>query len=114
MFEDGALRITRTFRPPGLRLTGEVDMTNAGDLGSALAAAVQDHRDARDLYVDLAQLEFISVDGLRRLVETAAELGSGRRLVLRAIPGELQRVLHLMGWDAIPGLLVGRGGEHER
>ncbi len=108
-FANGLLRITLTRRPPGVRLEGEIDMTNAPAVRRALAAVIESHPDLADLHVDLERLEFIDVEGLRLLVDTARKLAGGRRLVLRATPPYLSTMLSLANWEQTPGLRV-RGG----
>lgn len=61
-----------------------------------------------DVHADLGGVSFIDVDGLRALVATASSLGSGRMLVLNSIPAHVARLLELTGWDAAPGLRIGR------
>lgn len=103
---DGLLRIIPTGPPPGLRVVGEVDLSNAPVLSRALGVAAQ-AIEGMDLHLDLAELKFIDLDGLRVLVRAAAELSDGRSLVLDAAPPEVHRVMRLIGWDRAPGLAFG-------
>jgi anti-anti-sigma factor len=103
-FDDGVLRITRTFQPPGLRIEGEVDATTAGELARALAAAAG--RGDGDVHVDLSCLEFIDLGGLRALVAAAAGLEGLRSLVLRGVRPHLRRLIRLVGWEDTPGLVI--------
>jgi len=110
IYADGLLRIDRTARPPGLRLTGDVDASNVEAVTVALSVAV---RRGDDLHVDLSGLQFCDVGGLRAIVSAAERLGGGRRLVLRGLPYQLRRVMHLIGWDESAGLvLADRVAEH--
>ena len=107
-YDDGILRITRTFQPPGLRIEGEVDATTAGELERVLAAAAS--RGHGDVHVDLSCLEFIDLGGLRALVATADGLEGARSLVLRGVRPHLRRLIRLVGWEDTPGLVL-EGGE---
>lgn len=102
LHEDEALRLTPMFDPPGLRVAGTIDLATS----PALAAALQEYavRQAGDVYVDMSDLAFIDVSGLRVLVETAADLATRRLHVLNLAPG-LRRVVRLVGWDTAPGLV---------
>jgi hypothetical protein len=53
------------------------------------------------------RLEFIDVGGLRVLAGAAGRLGfQDRRLVLRSVAPHLARLMDLVGWSQIPGLLM--------
>jgi anti-anti-sigma factor len=99
--DDGTLRIAPTFQPWGLRVAGTVDVTTGPELATALRECAA--RAAGDVYLDMSELAFIDVDGLRMLVATAAELDGGRLRVVNLAP-TLRRVVGLVGWDRAPGL----------
>jgi anti-anti-sigma factor len=101
---DGLVRITRTFRPSGLCVEGELDQANIAALAAALTTAVET---SEDVHLDLAELEFIDVGGLRLLADTARRLPAGRYLVLDGVAPYLRRILALVGWDQTPGLKIG-------
>jgi anti-anti-sigma factor len=103
-FVDQGLRITRTRRPPGLSLSGEVDRANIATLAAALAAVVDTSEDVR---LDLAELDFIDVAGLRLLKDTARRMPTGQYLLLDGVAPYLRRILTLVGWDRTPGLKIG-------
>lgn len=104
------LRIARTTRPQGLRLSGDVDFVTYGLLEQALASIAH----GGDIHLDLAQVGFIDMAGTRLLATTAARLRPGRRLVLRAPPPQMARVLKLTGWDQVANLVVQEVGDHGR
>jgi GAF domain-containing protein/anti-anti-sigma regulatory factor len=104
VFSDRALRITRQLWPNGLSLQGEVDRSNIATLTAALDAV---DVGGEDLHLDLSQLEFIDVAGVRLLTETAKRMPAGQYLVLDGAAPYLRRILALVGWDQTPGLKIG-------
>ena len=95
-YADGLVRITRTAAPRGLRLTGEVDLSNHEALGRVLAARAATGEG--DVHVDVSALTFVDVQGLRTLVRAAAGLRGGRRLVLDRPRPAMRRILRITGW----------------
>lgn len=76
-------------------LTGELDVAGAGLLEHEINRIVADH-DARDLVLDLSELEFMDSTGLRMMVladERARE--EGRRLSLVRGRPDVQRVFEI-------------------
>lgn len=108
IFETPNLRISRLLRPRGLVVSGEIDASNVNLLETALNHPVLA---PSNLHVDLSQLTFCDLAGLRALVRAAQNLGSGRCLVVHGMPLQLRRVMELVGWSDLPNLLVLSGGE---
>ncbi|WP_369214614.1 MEDS domain-containing protein [Streptomyces flavofungini] len=113
VWQDELLRITRTFTPPGLAFSGEVDDSNLIAVARALRAETE--RAARRperrhrTRLDLGELTFIDVCALRLLVFTALGLHAlGGGMVLDGAAPQVRRVLHVTGWDRVPGLVMGR------
>jgi anti-anti-sigma factor len=107
LYDDPILSITR--RPDGgLRVAGEVDISNGTRLGDVLGTALADDTD-RELRVDLADLGFIDVAGLRHIVG-AARRHPHRQLVMEAPSADLRRLLNLSGWSSEPSIVVEVGG----
>ncbi|CNF68559.1 Anti-anti-sigma regulatory factor (antagonist of anti-sigma factor) [Mycobacterium tuberculosis] len=99
------LRLDGTFEPPHLDVDGEVDLTTIGDFTAALSSVLDNS--SGDVWVDVERLEFIDVGGLRVLAGAAGRLGlQDRRLVLRSVAPHLARLMDLVGWSQIPGLLM--------
>jgi anti-anti-sigma factor len=99
------LRITRTEAPRGLRLEGEVDISNVEDLERALNEIPA----GRNLSLDLVGLTFIDVRGLHLLAQSAERLDrAGSRLILMSPPSFLQRHLRILGLDQFPNLQLVR------
>lgn len=103
LHDDRRLRIIPTYAPRGLRLAGTVDTLTVGALTSTLEHAT--HWVTRDLHLDLAQLEFIDVAGVRAIVRAAAALDEDRRLVVTRLAPGLRKVFGIVGWDQTPGLI---------
>ncbi|BAJ30804.1 MULTISPECIES: STAS domain-containing protein [Kitasatospora] len=76
----------------GLAIEGRLDVRSAADARALLHAAVDGGEG--DLVLDLARLEFWDATGLGVIMGTHRRAGRvGRRLVLREVPGQLQRLL---------------------
>ncbi|MFF2519504.1 STAS domain-containing protein [Streptomyces sp. NPDC058086] len=59
-----------------------------------------------DLHVDLTDVTFIDVAGIRMMTTVAKTLSrDGRRLLLHATLPGARKVIHLMGWESAPGLM---------
>lgn len=88
--------ITAMTAPAGIRLRGEVDIATLPTLELALEILVDR---AADATVDLSELAFIDVCGLRELARAAIRLRTaGRCLRLRGTSTRTQRILCLLGW----------------
>jgi anti-anti-sigma factor len=106
IYSDAQLRILRTSEPLGLRLSGEMDVTNADRVRQALHEAGLDG----DLYLDLTELLFADVSAIRALVTTALHLASERRLILHGLDPRLEKVIDLVGWSNAPNLVIHPSG----
>lgn len=75
-----------------LTVEGRLDVRSAADARTRLHLAVDGGRG--DLVLDLTRLEFWDATGLGVIMGTHRRAGRlGRRLVLRAVPPQLQRLL---------------------
>jgi len=96
--------ITAMTAPAGIRLRGEVDIATLPSLELALEILV-DH--AADATVDLSELTFIDVCGLRALARAAIRLRrAGRCLRLRGVGTRTRRILCLLGWAELFELIL--------
>jgi anti-anti-sigma regulatory factor len=86
------LRVVPVDPPTGLRLVGEVDVSNRPVLRQALAAC----DGADEVHLHLGELQFIDVAGATELVHHAAALGPARRMVLHDPPRMLPRMIDLL------------------
>jgi len=64
------------------------------------------------VHLDVTQLRFIDVSGIRAIVSSAGNLGEDRRILLHGQSTQLERVLSIVGWAEAPTLAI-CGGEHE-
>jgi anti-anti-sigma factor len=80
-----------------LRLTGELDVEAA----AAVAAVIDERGDGR-ICLDLADLDFVDVAGLRALRGTKE-----RPITIAARSDAVQRLIGLLGWDADPNVELG-------
>jgi anti-anti-sigma factor len=104
MFADKQLVIRHTIPRNGLSFSGVIDMFNSDDVAKALLKQLQGGDG--DLHLDLSQVEFCDVSGIRALVSTAESAGGRRVLVLHGLPPLLQKVMRLVGWEDMPNLEI--------
>jgi anti-sigma B factor antagonist len=69
---------------PVAHLSGEIDRSNAAELGDRVAAAIGDQ--AGGLVVDLSELAFLDSTGIRMLFQLAAELGRRQQALRVVVP----------------------------
>lgn len=98
LHDDRRLRIIPTYSPRGLRIAGVVDEATAAPLADALAHAAAWPAGEPVLVLDLAELAFIDVAGIRALVRFAESLAPERRVQVRNMPGTMRRVLRIANW----------------
>ena len=110
--DDGELRITRLGDEPWLVVAGEIDEYSYKSLIRALASVA---RDPGEIHIDLADVEYCDVAGLRAFVvlaaapcrdQAACAVTRRPRVVLHQVPPRLVNVLHILGWDATSGLTI--------
>jgi anti-anti-sigma regulatory factor len=77
-----------------LRLAGELDVANAGDLSAVLAAHFHG-----PLRLDLADLRFVDVVGMRALRGRI-----GQPLTIVAASDQVRRLIELLHWDSDPAV----------
>ncbi|TNY38349.1 MEDS domain-containing protein [Thermomonospora catenispora] len=106
-FDDGVLRLVRTFDPPGLRLEGELDAARHTVFAERLARAAAGRR---RVHLDCGRLRFMDPAALNVLVRQAMRLPRDGRLVLDRMPPHLARMIDAVGWARLPGLAPGRSG----
>jgi anti-anti-sigma regulatory factor len=104
--DDGQLRITRLGDEPWLFVAGEIDEYSYKSLIRTLVSVA---RDPSEIHIDLADVEYCDVAGLRAFVVLAAvpcRDHAGPRVVLHHVPPLLVNVLHILGWDTTAGLTI--------
>jgi anti-sigma B factor antagonist len=80
-----------------VRLGGELDLYNAGQVRSALAEAWA--RGPERIIIDLGEVEFVDSTALGVLIETRAKLDNKSGLMLAAPGLETRRALQISGLD---------------
>src|SRR5579864_7158485 len=95
------VNVVTTVSPVGLKLTGEIDATNAHLVELAL---LQQAPRTGSVHLDVTGLSFCDVAGIRALLSCARRLEGDRRLVLHGMPAQLEKVMNVMGWSELPGL----------
>jgi anti-sigma B factor antagonist len=110
VYADRHLVVTRTDDPPGLRFAGEIDVTNASAVGQAIRVGFVD---TMWPHVDLRQLSFCDVSGIRALVDAARALGDDAGLLLHGLPPQLETVMRVTGWSKIRSLSLCKCGGPE-
>jgi anti-anti-sigma factor len=102
------LQATFTTSPPVLQLAGDIDEWTYPYLTEVLARASQ--AGERRIQVDLLGVRYCDVAGLRAIISLASGTGCGQggieQIVLAHLPGHLQRLLQILGWDATPGVML--------
>jgi len=99
----GSLEISRTEDPPGLRLTGEVDLATVEELSSALEPDV---RKGGDITVDISGLRFMGSSGVQVLIRALVSLQGRGRLVLLNPGHSVRRRIEVMGLQRFDNLEV--------
>jgi anti-sigma B factor antagonist len=81
------------------RLAGEIDISNAEELGAAIFSRVGN--DAAALIADLSEVRYIDSSGLAILFELQRQLRSRRQTLRIVVPPEspIRRTLELVGLD---------------
>ncbi|NYE16706.1 STAS domain-containing protein [Actinomadura citrea] len=103
-FDDGILKIVRTFEPDGLRVEGELDAARH----SVFAEQLRRLRPGRSVHLDLSRLGFIDLGGLHLLAKHATRLPADAALVLDHLSPDVESVIDMVGWHRLPGLARGR------
>lgn len=104
-FDDGILKIVRTFEPDGLRVEGELDAARH----SVFAEQLSQVRPGGSVHLDLSRLGFIDLGGLHLLAKHATRLPADASLVLDHLSPNVASVIETVGWHRLPGLARGRG-----
>lgn len=102
------LAVTFTRPPAALRLAGVIDESTYPVLRRALAKATLAGDDA--IRVDMAEVEFCDLAGLRMIVSVAgpSRLDRARadQVVITDLSAPLTDLMYILGWDATPGVVL--------
>jgi anti-anti-sigma factor len=87
------------------RITGEIDLSNARDVGDTLAGAVPNT--ALGLVIDLTATEYLDSSGVHLLFELAERLQRRQQRLRVVVPegGPIRRVLRIVELDAAVPIL---------
>lgn len=105
---DAELHVDRAGSQLRLAIKGDIDEDTYADLHAALSSIADG---SGEIHVDLADMQFCDLAGLRAIIRLSEDCpghnGHGRRVViLHQLPPELKTLLHILGWDAAPGLRI--------
>src|SRR5262245_25004009 len=104
LYEDRLLRILLQSDPLALRLIGQADLTHRRALDQALRRAEQA---MTDVLIDLADLEFIDVGGVRQIMDLVGVLAiDGRRVLVSGVRPAVQPILQVCLWPQPANLQV--------
>jgi anti-anti-sigma factor len=102
------LEASFTRPPPVLHLAGDIDEWTYPYLRQVLARAAA--AGERRIRVDLADVRYCDVAGLRAIMSLASRqrCGSGTidQIILEHLPAPLQQLARILGWDATPGVIL--------
>jgi ABC-type transporter Mla MlaB component len=89
-------------------ITGDIDEFTYPRLITALAGLADGNG---DIHLDLAAVQYCDLAGLRALIRLSTGHEdrpdhAGRRVILRGLPAHLNTMLHILGWDSMPGLVL--------
>ncbi len=113
LFDNEVFSIARRSDPVQLVLAGEIDYSSIPYLAAALLDAAGG---CAVLHVDLADVYFCDLAALRTIIgldQHSQDLQLrrwARSVVLHNVPGHVEKVLRIVGWDATPGLTIDTGG----
>jgi anti-anti-sigma factor len=94
----GALRVTVIQDPPGIAVAGDIDFVTIEEFEQAIRGAIAQFPD--DVHVDLGDVEFMDLEGLRTLVHASHTLAeAGRKLVVERMSSHLREVLRIVAWS---------------
>jgi ABC-type transporter Mla MlaB component len=105
-FDDGVLKIVRTFEPAGLRIEGELDAARHTVLAETL---MQVGAQRGSVHLDLSRLGFIDLGGLNLLARHAVRLPADGSLVLDHLRPNVENLITTVGWHRLPGIARGAG-----
>lgn len=93
VYESPSLRILEMSSPVGIRLVGHVELGDRAELERVLKRMFGIHR---DLYVDVADVEFMDVGGMRTIFDVGAYVADdGGRLILLDPNTLIQRLINI-------------------
>jgi anti-anti-sigma factor len=89
--------------PHGLRIVGEVDLSNAAVFADAVRTRALE---GGEMMLDLSRCRLLSSEAIDALIAASASLGPDGRLILRGPSETVRRVLELGGLGDRPNVIV--------
>jgi anti-anti-sigma factor len=83
-----------------LRISGEIDLSNAEELVGAIQAAA---RDGQEVQLDLSGVTFIDSSGLHAIRRAASSANCGP-VVLIDVPSRIVRIIEIVGLSRTPSV----------
>jgi anti-anti-sigma factor len=105
--EDAMVRIFRTRRPAGIRVVGEVDMSNAPVLGTALESS----RRGQYLTVDLSECTHLGSGGIGSIIEVWQRHQGELELRIEGASPTIAYALEVSGITRFPGIQLVRASK---
>jgi anti-anti-sigma factor len=107
------VHVTRTRRAVTLSLVGELDIAGLATTRATLDEVAAEARRGLRVTIDLRELAFIDVGGLRAVTEAALRChGAGARTRLLGLQPQAQRLLDSVGWSSrLDGIVASDGFE---
>jgi len=109
--DEGLLRLEQLPDGSGLRLVGEVDMSNAEALEEALALAFQ--KNGGSVVIDCSELTYMDSSGFRALLRSAELLPDGHKLVIASPARLVLWSMKALGLHKLPRLEIRGDGLEE-
>ncbi|MDQ2943961.1 MAG: STAS domain-containing protein [Candidatus Dormibacteraeota bacterium] len=117
---DNKVVISWTGSPGWLSIIGTIDYFNDAAVAAALRGELDSRADRESgtkvsagdggLHLDLSRLEFADAAAIRALVSVANDAKAGQQLVLHGLPSLIRKVMLMVGWGEMPGLVIDEGG----
>jgi anti-anti-sigma factor len=97
------LEIERVTDPPGLRLTGELDLATVADVDGALRPLADA---GGDITLDLSALRFMDSSAVQLLIRTVQTLAGRGRVHLVKPMNPVRRLIEVMGLNRFENLEI--------
>jgi anti-anti-sigma factor len=104
--ETTLLRLEAVEDPPGLRLSGEVDLAGLEAFRAAVAGRLGTLRTGQDLRLDLAGVEFLDCVGIGVILRAANAVAGRGRLILDSPTRAVRRIISVVGLERLPSVTV--------
>ncbi len=101
--EPTVLELHRTESPRGLRIAGEIDLSNVHEVGDALRREAEQ---PGELTLDLTGCRYIGSEGIAALIQTWQRVREAGKLTVVAGAGTVRRVLEMSGLQKFPNLEI--------